>query len=912
MATIQGVYVALFGRPADPAGLAFFNELTGNGANLQPIVGALTATAEFQARFAGQSDSEIINSIYQSLFDRDAEPAGLQFFLDGLADGTFTIETIAIAILDGAQNEDLALLTLKLDAAALFTARLDLEIEVEAYVGNSAAGIGRDFLDSINADNPATNENTDAAILRLFGNEGQEPGGGGAPGGGNPPAPVYDVNFPGTIQAAVDAAEPGATITVGPGTYIEDVNIPKNIKIIFTSGTTLDGGFAVAGVVDTFTIQGGTISGGLKAGVDGVSSFAEVNLGIYAQGESQVTVNNVSFVDTASESGSDMRGLAGNTGQDAQFIVENSSFTGLLTGIYLNPGNDASVTGSTFTGNTAGIGGVGDGTNLTVSGTAFSGNIEDIGVEANQTVASFNVTPFPSILLKSYDGSGGNPITLSELLELTDVIFVGDGGSIQAAIDAAPDGATIFIGAGSYDEDLSINKPVTLLGQESGAGVIINGVHTVSASTGDLSINSINFNYDGDANTLAALLTITGDADVDISGSSFTTSKAQGNADGGGRAILVPTNYSGELTIDGNSFGGESGNKYGTADFRSAIWSDGTASQLTIIDNTFESVRSAMNLDGYDDTKSEVSGNEIANSGTGISFGLATGSSTSSVAGNTFTNVDTDLNLQNLTTDVVVDLNDNSAPDTFVVLTGFGNDTITTGSTYSIVVAGAGNDTIVVGAGGAFVTGGAGADTVTFNEGIDTFKYTAADQSAVGQMDVINSFALGQDKVEYFGAIGAQGSTGFTYFNGGFLPGSRDDTNINISLFDENGFVSDQQSVVDLPLIDARTFASLESTLGTLQLDVALKVTAVLMGSNSVGGLRYGDDTYLVQTGEQSTISSATFLSLAIGSTSMQNFAGRLADQLADNANIENVTKLVGVTDGSIQQILDGSGMMSA
>ena len=37
MATIQGVYLALFGRPADPLGLSFFNTATNNGANLAAI-----------------------------------------------------------------------------------------------------------------------------------------------------------------------------------------------------------------------------------------------------------------------------------------------------------------------------------------------------------------------------------------------------------------------------------------------------------------------------------------------------------------------------------------------------------------------------------------------------------------------------------------------------------------------------------------------------------------------------------------------------------------------------------------------------------------------------------------------------------------------------------------------------------
>ena len=120
MATIQGVYLALFGRPADPAGLAFFNGVTNNGANLAGI-GPLQSAKEYTDRFAGFNNNTIINSIYQSLFNRDAEPAGLAFFVDALNKGTLTINNIAIAILDGAQGTDKTVLDNKLTSADLFT-----------------------------------------------------------------------------------------------------------------------------------------------------------------------------------------------------------------------------------------------------------------------------------------------------------------------------------------------------------------------------------------------------------------------------------------------------------------------------------------------------------------------------------------------------------------------------------------------------------------------------------------------------------------------------------------------------------------------------------------------------------------------------------------------------------------------
>lgn len=170
MATIQGVYLALFGRPADPSGLAYFNAVTGNGTNLGGI-GDLATQPEYLTRFTGQSNKQIIESIYQSLFGRAGEESGVNFFLGELASGRQTINTIAINILDGAQNADLQTVNNKLAASDLFTKALDLPTEQAAYAGTAAADIGRNFLSSITSDSSTipTASQADAAVLLLFG-----------------------------------------------------------------------------------------------------------------------------------------------------------------------------------------------------------------------------------------------------------------------------------------------------------------------------------------------------------------------------------------------------------------------------------------------------------------------------------------------------------------------------------------------------------------------------------------------------------------------------------------------------------------------------------------------------------------------------------------------------------------------
>lgn len=173
MATIQGVYVALFGRPADPTGLAYFNGVTKNGADLTKI-GDLASTQEYKDRFAGQNNVQIVTSIYQSLYNRAPEAAGLNFFVDALNKGTLSINNIAIAILDGAQGSDKTIVNNKIAAADAFTKALDTAIEIGSYSGNTAAAAGIAFLKPIN-ESPNSIPNTaavDAAILNIVNTTG--------------------------------------------------------------------------------------------------------------------------------------------------------------------------------------------------------------------------------------------------------------------------------------------------------------------------------------------------------------------------------------------------------------------------------------------------------------------------------------------------------------------------------------------------------------------------------------------------------------------------------------------------------------------------------------------------------------------------------------------------------------------
>ncbi|MDD2500260.1 MAG: DUF4214 domain-containing protein [Geobacter sp.] len=150
---IQKFYIAFFNRPADVTGMAYWNEqITAAGGNGQAVVNAFSASAEYQALYAGQSNAQIVNSIYQNLFGRAAEADGLTYWTLRLDNGTFNVGNIAYSILVGAQNEDLTTINNKVTVATSFTTAMDTAAEILAYSGTAAAQTARTWLSTVTDD----------------------------------------------------------------------------------------------------------------------------------------------------------------------------------------------------------------------------------------------------------------------------------------------------------------------------------------------------------------------------------------------------------------------------------------------------------------------------------------------------------------------------------------------------------------------------------------------------------------------------------------------------------------------------------------------------------------------------------------------------------------------------------------
>jgi Ca2+-binding RTX toxin-like protein len=138
-------YLAYFGRPPDLTGLSAFSSATESG-----VISAFSASRESRDLLSGASISTQVNSIYRNLFGRDAEPAGLAYWVGEVNSGRVTLAGASFTIQGAALNEDALTVAAKMDVMQAFVSHLSSSPTLaQGYSGNAAAAIARDFLASV-------------------------------------------------------------------------------------------------------------------------------------------------------------------------------------------------------------------------------------------------------------------------------------------------------------------------------------------------------------------------------------------------------------------------------------------------------------------------------------------------------------------------------------------------------------------------------------------------------------------------------------------------------------------------------------------------------------------------------------------------------------------------------------------
>lgn len=147
---VQKMYVAYFGRPADPTGEDFWTDALDAGAvALDDLSATFAASQEYRDMYADMDNRAIVNEIYQNLFGRAAETGGLEHWAGLMDNGTISIDDVVVYIADAASGNDSVAFNGKVAAATLFTDRVDTPIEMQAYSGDTANDIAMEFLATI-------------------------------------------------------------------------------------------------------------------------------------------------------------------------------------------------------------------------------------------------------------------------------------------------------------------------------------------------------------------------------------------------------------------------------------------------------------------------------------------------------------------------------------------------------------------------------------------------------------------------------------------------------------------------------------------------------------------------------------------------------------------------------------------
>ena len=625
-----------------------------------------------------------------------------------------------------------------------------------------------------------------------------------------------------TIQEAIDAAVAGDIIEIADGTYTltGTLNVNKDVTLIGASeaGVTIDAsgldGYGIHLTADGATLSTFTLLGpeaGSPSGNYGIK--ADPNSGSPADRLTDITIEKVT-VSGSPRSEIDLNGVDGALLQDitangggtagvgialtdsANITLENISTSGNAWGsVAIYPANrffDQAADGITFQGTysatetikifveDASNGISGDG-NDEVNGT--STGLADLTLPAafannhGYQIKFGDGTDTPTTFYFGAEADADaflatlNPGQKASAVYETPTgdLLVKAGMSIQVAINAADADDTILLSPDTYAENLTISKAITILGAQHGvdgalrAGPesVIEGTSTIALASGAVVIDGVQINNTSGNTTQFKGIVVTSGADVTIENSRFWSTGPNGNnAD---RGIELQSGATGTILIGDNFFGGvrdAATDKYSTANWTSGVWSDGNAASLTITGNTFDHVRTGLNLDGYDDSTTSVSGNAFADSGSGISIGTPSAGTVTGITTNTFENVDTDFNLQNVTTGQTFDLdatgNVSTSPLDAMVVLGGTDDDIITGTAGADILLGNGAADVLNGmAGDDLLSGGAGDDTLHGGQDTDTAVYAdgLANYTSTPSTDA-NGFVTGFTQVTETTVVG--------------------------------------------------------------------------------------------------------------------------------------------------------------
>ena len=167
-AQVQQLYIAYFGRPADPIGQAYWAaNIDAAKGDISAVIAGFSASKESAELFGNKSTIDKVTAIFQNAFGRAPEPEGLAYWVAQLDSGKVSQAQASWTIQQNAGEGDAAVVQNKLTAAQAFTAKLDTTAAITGYQGADAAQMARDFLKDVTADNATATAAVEGAAVAI-------------------------------------------------------------------------------------------------------------------------------------------------------------------------------------------------------------------------------------------------------------------------------------------------------------------------------------------------------------------------------------------------------------------------------------------------------------------------------------------------------------------------------------------------------------------------------------------------------------------------------------------------------------------------------------------------------------------------------------------------------------------------
>jgi len=691
---LQELYVAYFGRAADPTGLDYWTEV---GVTQAAFAANMYAQNEFKSVYGDKSVEAQVNQIYKNLFDREADVTGLTYWTQEINLGNLQVAEIATHLIWAAQNNegsetDKTALSNRSAAAVAYTAEVKQSTagilayqaqSTDPWVSGSNIAEAVSFLSGVDATTEHTEAGVTASVLTLTTN-------GDPTGVGSTFVLTTNTDSAGTTSAANGTITSNFRFTdSGNEVVTADIGTIQALDVLL-DGSSTDS--------DVMNITANAALGEFTA--NKIEKFV-VDMAAGTPSLDVTNLTNFNFIDVK---GTVAGSVLDIDAQSKQPTIKIDGYTRVLTAdVDTLAGTTTASTAETMNFEVSGAthgttAATRSGITLTsaIAGTLETLNITSVGTAANVYTldASTNVTLDAVNFLGATDLE--TRVDASDVTGLT--LTAGDATGTQTLkLDRTGDGATasnanLFTG---FENIVVIDSSAPAVGGDTASLSGLTSGQKITLAD-DFNSSTLAFKaVTGSSDSATVVLdNETNTTDTDVAGIDIQNVETV-TIDSSGHAGVLLTTAANVNLID--TFTGD-------------------ATTITITGDT------PLNLDlNIDSASTGAAGSRAvavdASGGTGAydietAASTGTGSVSYTITGNNEANT----------------LNASLASNATTITGGTGNDTITGGS---------GNDTIDTGAGTNTYNASAGTDTVTLGAGVDTIVFGEVDEAAVAQVNTI-------------------------------------------------------------------------------------------------------------------------------------------------------------------------------